>query len=664
MNKHSTSGWLERLLLRLPKRTILLPVVVAVVMIASVVTMWQLVRTEQALRLNADTRSNLEHFAARLESHIETRLAVGEHMRQEFEDGRIRSTKDFQMEADSAREAFGDFQAINWVSADGIIAWVTPLKGNEAALGLNIREVAAAKDTFLKAEHTGLSQFTPPIDLAQGGKGFVGYIPLAAEGVILAYINMVFRIEPLVTSALADDLLDSYCLTISDSGKVVYESIHNVVNADEEVSRNIKVGVRNWAVAISPTTHTLLAKETIVDELILIVGITFSLIVAFLAHMAMAHQQKLRANDKMFRTFIEYSPSAIMIKDLSGRYLHTNSLWQQWFNPKGFELKNKRVDDMFPADFADIVKREDSRVIKEKGAIEEELITTAGDGGKITALMQKFPIMDDSGRIVAIGGIHTDISARKKTEETLRLALAKAEEANHSKSKFLATMSHELRTPLNAIIGFSDIMYGQYFGAIGSEKYIEYAKDINISGKHLLALIDEVLDISAIELGGRELVMEPLALTGILTECVKSSEPRARKRRLHLSLETFADLPPILADETAVKQIFLNLLTNAIKFSIPGDRITLSTTMTEQDVIIAVADTGQGIGEEYLSTITEPFVKGEHSSLVANEGVGLGLSIVKSLVDAHNGDIRIESELGTGTTVFVSFPKLERQLAA
>ena len=171
-------------------------------------------------------------------------------------------------------------------------------------------------------------------------------------------------------------------------------------------------------------------------------------------------------------------------------------------------------------------------------------------------------------------------------------------------------------------------------------------------------------DISAIELGKRELVLEPVAVRELLTDCVKSVRHRAAKQEIMLALCADGPLPTLNADETALRQIFLNLLTNAIKFSHAGDKVTVSAVATEKEVIIEVQDTGEGIKEDQLPNITKPFVKGHSSSHITHEGVGLGLSIVKSFVAAHNGQLHIESELGLGTKVTVIFPKeAQRQVA-
>jgi PAS domain S-box-containing protein len=660
----SKTGWLDSFFRRLSKHVLIVPAIVAGIMICGVIVVWQYVRTDQEYRLLLDTRSNLDHFAARLESHITTRMQVGQHLRREWEQGHILDSTDFIAEAYSAHHLFGDFQAINWVDKDGVVKWVTPFEGNQSAIGLRLREHPDVHAIFAAAERTGESQTSQPIILRQNGGGFVSYIPIIREEGVLGYINLVFRTAPIIQSALNEGLLDSYQLIVTDGDIEMYNSANVPPIADYAESRRITIGNREWLVTIAPTRSMLLAKSNFSDELVLIGGILSSLAVGFFLFLAMAYQRKRRASETIFRTFIEHSPSAILIKDAKGRYLHANEVWHKWFNPERDDITGKHVNDLFPDEHAETVNMQERDALQAMQAIETEIMSPLGDGTVIPTLLQKFPILDENGKLFAIGGVNMDIRASKETESNLRQALIRSEEANHSKSKFLATMSHELRTPLNAIIGFSDIMIGEYFGKIGNSKYVEYSKDIHSSGKHLLALIDEVLDISAIELGKRDLVLEPLVLTGILEDCVKSVKARAIARHVNLEMDADSDLPPVFVDSTAVKQIFLNLLTNAIKFTQPGDKISLAASTTHDCVIVTVADTGQGIAAEHLATITEPFVKGQNTSLIADEGVGLGLSIVKSLLDAQKGHMTIDSKLDEGTTITIHFPKISRKKAA
>jgi PAS domain S-box-containing protein len=249
-----------------------------------------------------------------------------------------------------------------------------------------------------------------------------------------------------------------------------------------------------------------------------------------------------------------------------------------------------------------------------------------------------------------------DITERQKSEEGLRVALIEATQANQAKSEFLATMSHELRTPLNAIIGFSEMLSGQYFGALGSGKYVEYASDIKNSGEHLLQLINDLLDLSTIEAGERHLTKEIFNFWDIAEDCVPIVAEGANRKQLTFTNDVPDNLPSIYADRRAIKQILINVLSNATKFTPESGEISLSATALDNRLVIKVRDTGLGIPKDKIGSLTDPFMRGEPDPHKAQDGAGLGLAIVKSLVDIHGGELEIKSESGKGTSVTISLP--------
>ena len=261
-----------------------------------------------------------------------------------------------------------------------------------------------------------------------------------------------------------------------------------------------------------------------------------------------------------------------------------------------------------------------------------------------------------SDRQDALFCVWRNISEQKETQAQLSDAKAVSEEANRAKSDFLANMSHELRTPLNAILGFADLIHGQYFGPLGSEKYREYTRDIRKSSEHLLALVNDILDLSAIESGKQSLAMETFAVREVVDDCSPIIASAAADKKQIFFILLADDLPPLFADRRAVKQILLNLLSNAVKFTPEAGRVTLEVVVDGGRHVIRVGDTGIGVAPEKLPGLTDPFVRTESDPLMAQDGTGLGLAIVKSLVELHDGELRIESEVGCGTTITISLP--------
>jgi two-component system cell cycle sensor histidine kinase PleC len=236
-------------------------------------------------------------------------------------------------------------------------------------------------------------------------------------------------------------------------------------------------------------------------------------------------------------------------------------------------------------------------------------------------------------------------------------ARRRAEAANIAKSRFLAQMSHELRTPLNAILGFSEVMKTEIFGPHTVPAYKDYSNDIHTSGVHLLGLINEILDLSRIEAGRYELHEEPVTLAGIVSECGHLLQMRAKNRGLIIHEVFEAKLPSLWADERAIRQICLNLLGNAIKFTPRGGEIWLKVGWTASGgQYLSVKDSGPGIPDDEIPIVLASFGQGSNSIKSAEQGAGLGLPISKNLVELHGGTFALKSKLGIGTEIIVTFP--------
>ncbi len=243
----------------------------------------------------------------------------------------------------------------------------------------------------------------------------------------------------------------------------------------------------------------------------------------------------------------------------------------------------------------------------------------------------------------------SDISERKKAEYSLIEGKMLAEENNRIKSEFLANMSHELRTPLTAIIGFSDILGAEMFGEL-NEKQTSHVNHINKSGRHLLEVINDVLDLSKIEAGKMELDCENFSLPDLLDEIQVFMYPMAGKKNIDLKIINETKDVEIFADRLKFKQIMLNLLSNAIKFTPDNGRVSVLATNTEDGVQVSVSDTGIGIPLHLQQDIFNPFIQVDSSNKRRYGGTGLGLALVKQFVELHNGKIWLESEEGKGST--------------
>jgi len=240
--------------------------------------------------------------------------------------------------------------------------------------------------------------------------------------------------------------------------------------------------------------------------------------------------------------------------------------------------------------------------------------------------------------------------------EVLRRAKEAAEAASRAKTEFLATVSHELRTPLNAIIGFSELMIRGVLGPIGNPQYCEYLEDIHQSGTHLLSIINDILDFSKAEASKLELHESEVDVRQIVIGLTRLLGPRARDAGLALYDRIPPQLPHLWCDERKLKQMLLNLLTNAVKFTPRGGTIEVDASCDETGLTISVRDTGIGIAKADLVRVLQPFVQADNELSRRHEGTGLGLTLVNSMIAMHGGKVHLESEVGTGTAAILNFP--------
>jgi PAS domain S-box-containing protein len=288
----------------------------------------------------------------------------------------------------------------------------------------------------------------------------------------------------------------------------------------------------------------------------------------------------------------------------------------------------------------------------------------AKDGGERILLISAVPVFEaEGGAHSGFRGTASDITGLSEREQSILAAKEAAEQANRAKAQFLSNMSHELRTPLNAIIGFSEMMAGAVHGPLGAAAYGEYANDINTSARHLLAIINDILEVAKIEAGRLALVEEETSVADLCSIALRLVKERAEERSVRLRSEAPQNLPNVVIDQRAMRQVLLNLLSNAVKFTRPGGEVTLRAQLAmDGDLMLQVCDTGIGMREEDLNRVLQPFVQGEAELGRKFEGTGIGLSLSKQLIELHGGRLGIVSKPDFGTTVTVYLPS--RRLVA
>jgi len=395
-------------------------------------------------------------------------------------------------------------------------------------------------------------------------------------------------------------------------------------------------------------------------------------------------QARAQAAENRLRDAIESVSEAFVLWDRQGRLLMCNRNYRNVFNLEPKLLKpgaprnevNRfaalaiKHDQPAPDGAKGVREAElnDGRWIQisERRTAEGGLVMTAAD---ITAIknQEEARRLNEEQLQYAVAGLERSQEQLAELARKYEMEKVKAEGANKAKSEFLANMSHELRTPLNAINGFSEIMMNEMFGPLGDQRYKGYSLDIHNSGQHLLALINDILDMSKIEAGKMNLKFEPLNLEDVTEDAVRLVRNRAEAAGLKLEID-FPSLPEVEADYRAVKQVLLNLLSNAIKFTPRAGRVTVRAEVRRdplgERVRVSVTDTGIGIAAEDLARLAKPFEQVESQHAKTTQGTGLGLALTKSLVEMHDGALEMTSTPGEGTTVSFILPINQSGLSA
>ncbi|MDE2134583.1 MAG: PAS domain-containing sensor histidine kinase [Alphaproteobacteria bacterium] len=365
-----------------------------------------------------------------------------------------------------------------------------------------------------------------------------------------------------------------------------------------------------------------------------------------------------------YRLMAEEASDIVILHEPDGHIFFASSALERILKRTAAEIEQQKFFDLIHPDDMQEAAKVNAVPLPGK-MLSATYRTRHGDGHYIWVETTTRGIYDHkTGELHNLISVSRDVTERMNHELAVKAAQERAESANKAKSRFLANMSHELRTPLNAVIGFTDLMRQRTFGPLGSERYEEYATLIYDSGQLLLDLISDMLDMAKIEAGRLELNYERVDVNGTVEDCVRMLRDRADNNGLELTLSLPEEPLFLIADKRAVKQVLLNLLTNALKFTPAGGHVGVIVRYGDSLATITVRDTGVGIPAKELPRLGNPFEQVNSDPMLAKGGSGLGLALVRALMEKHGGKLSIESEEGVGTAVCVTFPLIANKRAA
>ena len=363
-----------------------------------------------------------------------------------------------------------------------------------------------------------------------------------------------------------------------------------------------------------------------------------------------AEEEIIRSETK-YRSLFEKSNDAIMIHDLNGRILEANDRACEMFGHSEKELKQKSIMDLTLEEDRVEIKSRIGR-IKTEGYCRKESRMFRSDGSLIYVDVSASFLQAQQNMIQTVG---RDITDRVRTEAVMISAKIEAETASRTKSEFLANMSHELRTPLNSIIGFSDVMLDGLTGELGP-KQKNYMKHISNSGHHLLNLINDILDISKVEAGKMELQIDSLNMKTAIDDIVAMTQTLTSRKNISVNVDVQENMPMLKADRSKLKQIMYNLMGNAIKFTDNDGKITILAKVKDKKILVSIIDNGIGISTGDQKKLFKPFSQIDSAISRSYQGTGLGLALVRELIELHGGNICVESEVGKGSNFTFELP--------
>lgn len=390
----------------------------------------------------------------------------------------------------------------------------------------------------------------------------------------------------------------------------------------------------------------------------LVVLAALSVVLPLLARMEENTRTRVTSDEVSYRAFFDHAVDGIFRTTPGGHYMAVNQALADIYGYPNPQALVAGLTDIGAQLYVDNARRDEFRALMQINDVVTDFVSEIyhRSGRRIWISENARAVRDQSGELICYEGSVEDVTEKIEQDRALRAALRQAEMANKMKASFLAAMSHELKTPLNAVLGFSEIIRDQVLGPVGQPAYRDYAGDIHKSGARLLAVINDVLDVSRLQGGLLTIDERPESLRDVLEQAIKLARyktPDARKIELDLP----DDVPALLVDPRRLSQAIGNLLANALKFTPEPGQVHITVRHpVDGSVLMMVEDGGIGMAEETIAAALEPFRQLDGSLARRFEGTGLGLYIAKALVELHGGSLKVKSAVGEGTTVTITLP--------
>ncbi|RVU36807.1 PAS domain S-box protein [Hwanghaeella grinnelliae] len=557
-------------------------------------------------------------------------------------------------------------QILNVAAAPGLVVeYVFPKEGNEAVIGLDYRRTPAQWQAARRAFETGRLSMAGPVDLVQGGTGFIARAPVFVEregnsfwGLVSAVIDtdLVYDFAGLNDPDLDLDIAIRGRDAMGRSGGVFFGSVADL--GINPVELDVTVPNGKWVLIATPKAGWY-ARE-FWDHLEVFVAAGFATLLILLTIAFTYHRKTrrvLRQRLENLSRAVDQSSAGLVIASARGYVVYANPGFLGMSQQTEAETVGSHVRTLFNEGDLPVGFRALWRSVLAGNDWQGEQQNWRKDGTPYWESIAISPVKNAQGETADVLIVKNDISDKKNFEEALVRAKLGAEAANRSKSQFLASMSHELRTPLNAILGFAQMLAMNLDHSL-SERHHSYVDNIVAAGKHLLDLVNDILDLARVEADRMPLELEIVDLNALVQDCVDLTRTAADTRGVTIQDSISAGpAVSVAADPLRLKQVLLNLMSNAVKYNRDGGRVDLACRQADDGMVrISVADTGLGIARRDRDAVFEMFHRLNADPSLAQDGTGIGLTVSKILVERMDGRIGFDSEEGNGSTFWIELP--------
>lgn len=606
----------------------------------------QIVAREEAYIEHA-TEETLLLLKANISNKINGQIATLNRMAQRWV---IRGSIPYNEWQEDARHQVKDqlgLKAVQWVDPSYHVRWVEPIEGNERAIGLNILYDETRRKLL---EHANLNNqiiITPPLDLIQGYKAILAYVPIHTQDGFQGFIVGLFNVQDLIEYALPELYKNEFGIDIIHDGEILYSNHReNELSHDRFEMDNISIYNRNFSLRVIPLRHFIYENQSNLPLLIIAAGAMIAIMITIIIYFAQRTKNKtdeLAEKEQLLSTFVKHAPVAVAMFDKSVSYIAASDRWYEDYGLKGEDILGKSHYDIFP----EIVQNHPEWLGIHKRAIAGEVIRqdeekfVRDDGREAWLRYELHPWYKSKGEIGGLIMFTEDITERKRLDII--------------KDEFVSTVNHELRTPLTSIQGSLGLLK-----VLAANKLDEKAERLlNISYEncgHLALLVNDILDSEKIAAGKMKYNFEVAEMMPLIESIIEQHQHYADKFKVLLSITDKAHGVYAKIDQHRFTQALGNLLSNAAKFSPESEIVTISVREENARIIISVSDKGPGIPKAFHSKIFNKFAQADSSSTRKKGGTGLGLNITKSILDAMGGDIYFETSEGKGTVFTIELP--------